>query len=79
MFVPPLNVALTQESLSRLSGFRPPPFLPKWFAKGARDGPRRGRDFARAPNESRPIGAARVARVTRLELTNLDFVSPWRR
>ncbi len=38
MFVPPLNVALTRESLSRLPGFRRPPSLPKWFAKGARDG-----------------------------------------
>ena len=61
MFVPPLNVALTRESLSRLPGFRRPPILPKCFAKGARDGLRRGRDFASTPNESRPIGGARVA------------------
>jgi hypothetical protein len=61
MFVPPLNVALTRESLSPLPGFRPPPSLLKWFAKGACDGLRSGRDFARAPNESRPIGGIRVA------------------
>lgn len=61
MFVLPLNIGLTRESLLRLPRFRRPPSLPKWFAKGARDGLRRGRDFARIPNEPRPIGDARVA------------------
>jgi hypothetical protein len=61
MFVPPLNIALTRESFSLLPGVLRPPSLPKWFAKGARDVPRCGRDLARIPNESLPIGGARVA------------------
>jgi hypothetical protein len=61
MFVLPLNIALTLESLSLLPGVLRPPSLPKWFAKGARDVPRCGNDLARTPNESLPIGGARVA------------------
>jgi hypothetical protein len=61
MFVLLLNIALTLESLSLLPGVLHPPSLPKWFAEGARDVPRCGRDLARTPSESLPIGGARVA------------------